>query len=143
MAQVTLRINGYSYLVGCEDGQESHLEAMGAALQGRIDRARALGQQGEARMLLLAALLLADDLHDKEAALAEAQALARNASARAEAGLAEAHSARAALAEMSTAQPERSGEAALPAIDPEFSATVRRLADRAEEIADALERSYI
>jgi cell division protein ZapA len=143
MAQVTLRINGYSYLVGCEDGQESHLEAMGAALQGRIDRARALGQQGEARMLLLAALLLADDLHDKEAALAEAQALARNASARAEAGRAEAEAARAALAQMGTSQPERNDDAALPAIDAEFSATVHRLADRAEEIADALERSYI
>lgn len=143
MAQVTLRINGYSYLVGCEDGQESHLEAMGAALQGRIDRARALGQQGEARMLLLAALLLADDLHDKEAALAEAQALARNASARAEAGRAEAEAARAALAQMGTSQPERNDDAALPVIDAEFSATVHRLADRAEEIADALERSYI
>jgi cell division protein ZapA len=28
MAQVTVKINGYSYTVGCEDGQEAHLQAM-------------------------------------------------------------------------------------------------------------------
>ncbi|OYV49576.1 MAG: cell division protein ZapA, partial [Acidocella sp. 20-58-15] len=26
MAQVTIRINGFAYTVGCEDGQEPHLE---------------------------------------------------------------------------------------------------------------------
>ena len=69
MAQVTLRINGYSYLVGCEDGQERHLEAMGEAVQSRIDSIKTLGQTGEARLLVLAALLLADELHDKQAGL--------------------------------------------------------------------------
>ncbi len=28
MAQVTIRINGYPYTVGCEDGEEQHLQAM-------------------------------------------------------------------------------------------------------------------
>ena len=28
MAQVTVRINGYAYAVGCEDGQEAHLLSM-------------------------------------------------------------------------------------------------------------------
>ena len=28
MAQVTVRINGYSYTVGCRDGEEQHLQAM-------------------------------------------------------------------------------------------------------------------
>jgi cell division protein ZapA len=69
VAQVTLRINGYSYLVGCEDGQEGHLKAMGDAVQSRIDSIKALGQTGEARLLMLAALLLADELHDKDAAV--------------------------------------------------------------------------
>ncbi len=105
MAQVTLRINGYSYLVGCEDGQERHLEAMGAAVQSRIDSIKTLGQTGEARLLMLAALLLADELHDKDAAVP-------------------------------APRPEPA-----PAIDPVFEATVRRLADKAEEIAAALERA--
>ena len=65
MAQVTIRINGYAYIVGCEDGQESHLEHMAAEIEQRINSIKAIGgQSGEARLLMLAALLLADELHD-------------------------------------------------------------------------------
>ena len=60
MAQVTIRINGYAYTVGCEDGQESHLEQMAADIEQRITSIKAIGgQSGEARLLMLAALLLA------------------------------------------------------------------------------------
>lgn len=65
MPQVNVRINGYSYTVGCEDGQEQHLVAMAREVENRIDSIKALGgQSGEARLLVLAALLLADELHD-------------------------------------------------------------------------------
>jgi cell division protein ZapA len=69
MAQVTIRINGYAYTVGCEDGQETHLEQMAAEIEQRISSIKALGgQSGEARLLMLAALLLADELFDAKAA---------------------------------------------------------------------------
>jgi cell division protein ZapA len=106
VAQVTLRINGYSYLVGCEDGQEGHLQSMGEAVQTRIDSIKTLGQTGEARLLMLAALLLADELHDKEAAAGRIDRPAPPA-----------------------------------AVDPAFDAAVKRLAVKAEEIADVLERA--
>jgi len=65
MAQVTLRINGYAYTIGCKDGEERHLEAMGAEVNRRIDGVRsAAGPSGEARMLVMAALLMADDLFE-------------------------------------------------------------------------------
>ena len=65
MAQVTIKINGYAYVVGCEDGQEAHLQSMAAAIERRIDQIKALGgQSGEARLLVLAGLLMADELHD-------------------------------------------------------------------------------
>lgn len=65
MAQVTLKVNGYYYTVGCEDGQEEHLRAMAAEVERRIERIRTMGGRGdEARLLLLAALLMADELHD-------------------------------------------------------------------------------
>jgi cell division protein ZapA len=65
MAQVTIRINGYAYIVGCEDGQEAHLEQMAAEIEQRISSIKTIGgQSGEARLLMLAALLLADELHD-------------------------------------------------------------------------------
>jgi cell division protein ZapA len=65
MAQVTIRINGYAYTMGCEDGQEPHLQAMASEIEARIDSIKALGgQSGESRLLVLAALLMADELHD-------------------------------------------------------------------------------
>src|SRR5689334_3742676 len=68
MAQVTIRINGYAYTVGCEDGQEPHLDGMAADIDRRIDEIKAsIGQSGEARMLVLAALMMADELHDLKA----------------------------------------------------------------------------
>ena len=65
MAQVTIRINGFAYMVGCEDGQEAHLEQMATEIEQRIDSIKSIGgQSGEARLLMLAALLLADELSD-------------------------------------------------------------------------------
>jgi cell division protein ZapA len=65
MAQVTIKINGYAYTVGCEDGQEQHLLDMAQQVETRIDSIKALGgQSGEGRLLVLAALLMADELHD-------------------------------------------------------------------------------
>ena len=65
MAQVTIKINGYAYTVGCEDGQEGHLAAMAGEIEKRIEQIKALGSQsGESRLLVLAGLLMADELHD-------------------------------------------------------------------------------
>ena len=60
MAQVTVRINGYSSVVGCEDGQEPHLLLMAAQVDSRVESIKAIGgNSGEPRLLLLASLLLA------------------------------------------------------------------------------------
>ena len=65
MAQVTLRINGYAYTLGCQDGEEAHLQAMAVEVDRRIDSVKAsAGPSGEARMLVIAALLMADDVYE-------------------------------------------------------------------------------
>ncbi len=75
MAQVLLRINGYAYPVGCEDGQEPHLQAMAAQIDERISRVKRMGgQSGEAPLLVLAALIIADELHDLGIELRDARA---------------------------------------------------------------------
>jgi cell division protein ZapA len=67
MAQVTLRINGFAYTIGCRDGEEAHLNAMGREVEKRIDAIRSsAGQSGEARMLLMAALTMADEIYEFE-----------------------------------------------------------------------------
>jgi cell division protein ZapA len=73
MAQLTIRINGYAYAVACEDGQEQHLERMAADIETRVNSIKSIGgQSGEARLLMLAALLLADELHDTRKAMEKA-----------------------------------------------------------------------
>ena len=65
MAQVTIKINGYAYNIGCQDGEEAHLHAMAEQIEDRVTKAKSLGSQsGEARLLVMAALIMADELHD-------------------------------------------------------------------------------
>ena len=74
MAQLTIKINGYAYTVGCDDGQERHLIQMAADVESRIDSIKALGgQSGESRLLVLASLLMADELHDQKTLLTNLQ----------------------------------------------------------------------
>jgi cell division protein ZapA len=75
MAQVTVRVGGYSHPVACQDGQERHLTDMAAEVDKRIGALKAMGMQfGETRMLLLAALQLADEAHDLQAEIAALKA---------------------------------------------------------------------
>lgn len=74
MAQVTLRINGYAYMLGCQDGEEPHLQAMAEAVEGRIEGIKSAGgQSGESRMLVMAALMMADDIFELELKLKAAE----------------------------------------------------------------------
>ncbi len=74
MGQVTVRVGGYAHPVSCQDGQEQHLLEMAAEVDKRVGALRAMGLQfGENRMLLLAALQLADEAADLNAALTAAQ----------------------------------------------------------------------
>ena len=63
MSNVTLQIGGRSYIVACAQGEEAHVEGLGQLIDDKI---RELGTSGhnEVRLLLFAALLLADELHD-------------------------------------------------------------------------------
>ncbi len=63
MAEVAISINGRSYGVVCDDGQQGHVTRLGEMLDERVrDLAAKIGQVGDARMVVLAALTIADDL---------------------------------------------------------------------------------
>jgi len=65
MGRVNLTVNGRSYEIACADGQEQQIEALGADLDRRIAGLVArLGQVGEARLLLLGGLLIANELEE-------------------------------------------------------------------------------
>ncbi len=115
MAQVTVRINGYAYTVGCQDGEEQHLLTMAAEVERRIESVKAVaGQSGELRMLVMASLLMADDLFELSKALREAQKAAEAAG-------------------------NAAAQAASGTEDPKLGRRLGRLARRAEEIAAGLD----
>lgn len=94
MATVTVQVNGNPYSVGCEDGQEAHVEALARQFDRQVQEvAQQVGRVGDLRLFLMAALLTADELLDAKARVAQAQSeLARLQSdqARAEARAAQA-----------------------------------------------------
>jgi cell division protein ZapA len=63
MAQVNIQINGRDYLIACEDGEEKHLTFLAEYINSQVDGlVESVGQVGEARLLLMASLLVADEL---------------------------------------------------------------------------------
>ena len=68
MAQVKLNVGGRSYDLICRDGEEPHLEMLANMLDAKArDAGQLVGTTNEARQLLLAGLLLADELTDLRA----------------------------------------------------------------------------
>lgn len=68
MANVAVTVNGRTYDLTCNDGQEPHLRALATEIGGRVeDLVKTIGQAGEARLLLMVGLLLADELADANA----------------------------------------------------------------------------
>ncbi|MEA3064387.1 MAG: cell division protein ZapA [Sphingomonadales bacterium] len=65
MASVEVEIAARKYSVACRDGEEAHLRSVAAIVDGKAqDAAAALGSLSEARQLLFASLLLADELKE-------------------------------------------------------------------------------
>ena len=73
MARVRLEINGRPYDMVAEDGQEAHVSALGEDVAKRVKNlVHQVGQVGEGRVILMAALQLADEhrvLRDRVAQL--------------------------------------------------------------------------
>ncbi len=114
MAQVDITINKRSYQIACDDGQEEHLTQLGTFLDRKVEELVAsVGQVGDARLLVMAALLISDELAEAYAELDDASK----------------SGADAATAARSTAR-ETEGRAA---------AAIEALAERIEGIAARLE----
>ena len=65
MGQVAITVNGRSYRFDCGDGEEARLKELAAYVKGRMEAlAREHGNVGEERLLLMAALIIADELWD-------------------------------------------------------------------------------
>jgi cell division protein ZapA len=81
MPQVTVTVNGHPYAVQCDPGEEHRIRELARVLESKIapfnqQPARA----GEARLLVLAALVLADELSEANDAVRRLSARGGNAS---------------------------------------------------------------
>ena len=75
MAAIELEIAGRKYSIACRDGEEEHLRGVGELVHKKAREAEvALGSLGEARQLLFASLLLADEIKELRSGTAPAPA---------------------------------------------------------------------
>lgn len=65
MAQVNVTVAGKQYPLACADGDEERLSKLAAYVDNKAQAlSKQLGHVNEARLILMAAVLIADELHD-------------------------------------------------------------------------------
>lgn len=116
MAQVKVTINGRSYPVACGEGEEDRIRSLAEYVDRKVaEFARSAGPVGEARLLVLASLVLADELAEATDTL---RRLRRQSAAPA-------------------------GNGHDPAMEGAVAAGLENLAARIEAIAERIERSHL
>lgn len=114
MAQVKVKINGRAYEIACDDGQEDHVTQLGRYVDKKVaELGSQIGQVGDARLLVMAALMITDELSEAYGELEDIR------------------EGRAGLAGPNEAAPS----------DPQAVENIRQLARRIEVIAEGLERA--
>ena len=65
MAQVDITVNNQNFLIACEDGQEDRLIDLSKIVDDKVgELAAQVGKVGQTRLLVMAALVIADELVD-------------------------------------------------------------------------------
>src|SRR3954447_13199041 len=65
MPLVNVMVNGRAYTIACDEGEEEHLKELAAHVDAKAREVLgSVGQVGDTRMLLMTALLIADEHHE-------------------------------------------------------------------------------
>lgn len=120
MAQINVTINGRSYRMACDDGEEDRLMGLAARFDGWINELRgAFGEIGDQRLTVMAGIMATDQLAELE-----------NRIKRLEAELASATDARNVAVD------------ALARRETETATAIETAAERIEGLADSLSKSF-
>ncbi len=106
MAQVVVNVNDRPYTMQCDEGEEEHLSELAQLIDSEVAKLkRSFGQVGDTRLMLMAALVIADqlaaslikieDLEEEMAAMKQARLAANDRSISLERTVAERLSAAA------------------------------------------------
>jgi cell division protein ZapA len=119
MPDVTIKIGGRDFQVACQSGEEHFLQAAAAMLNAEADPlVQQMGRLPEARMLLMAGLMLAD----KTAAVED-----------------ENRQLKLRLAEIESLPKPSPGNVEVPVIPPQLRETMAEMAAQAEAMAERIE----
>lgn len=67
MSKVTISLNGRAFTIGCEDGQQAYLRDLAGHLDRHVrDLSDKVGQIGDLRLLLMASLIVADEMREAQ-----------------------------------------------------------------------------
>lgn len=67
MAEVDITVNSRSYRISCKDGEEERIMSLASLINQQVlQLSERIGQLGEARMILLASLVLLDKSEETE-----------------------------------------------------------------------------
>jgi cell division protein ZapA len=129
MGYATITVNGRSYRLRCGDGEEARLAELAQALDERIDRLAAdLGQHGDERLLLIAALKMADEISELRSQIEALEAAAASAER-------DTPSER----DVAGVEPPKAGPVARPSIEPEAQAVYPESQTRPEAAQESAE----
>lgn len=143
MSTVTLTIGPKSYSIACADGEEAHIEALGAIIAEKYALLGSARAPLEAQNLLFAALFLADELAEaRKGKPASAPAVTANETATLEAEIARLETELAAARKAPAPSPAPTPQGDLfggPDASALLAERLEALATRAEAGAAALE----
>ena len=82
MGQVVVKVNDRDFALSCADGQESRTRRLAQYVDAKVGEfTKTIGKVGDARLILLAALVIADELSDANEALQQERSRGRVAGA--------------------------------------------------------------
>ena len=126
MPQVEILIGGRSFEVACQPGEESFLQSAAAVLDGEAAHlAEQIGRMPEARMLLMAGLMLADKKSGLEEKLTNA--------------LAESEQLRHQIEALQSRPAPEPVRVEVPVVPASIAEALAEIAARAEALADHVE----
>ncbi len=122
MGKVSINVNGRAFAIGCEDGQEQAVAALGEQFSKHVtELAGQVGQIGDLRLFLMAALVLGDKLRESEKA-------------------SEAAKTRIAALEADGAEDQRAGEKTIKAAAKALNQAAKRVETLAKQLGTEANR---
>jgi len=130
VSEVTLAIGGRRYTVSCAKGEEAHITQLGESIDAKVQQMGKLAAP-DSHIMLFAALLLADELHEMKGGAAAPPDVQESFAEEREALTRRIEELSAAQAAASTASPLTD--------DPDLALALERFAELLENCADKLE----